>query len=512
MKEIGILDPYGKNKNPLTGKAYRKIYDFKDSPDKPKLKDEIAYQYYARISWATLPMYNERLEIIELIKKHQVNIINGGTGWGKTVILPKLALHALDYKGKVVMTVPKKAPAQSAAAWASMCLDVELGQEVGFQFKGSKIEDKDENEEVIIKQSKNSNTKLLFSTDGSVVQQLKRDPYLKEYDIVIIDEAHERTVNIDLMILLLRETLQINTKLKLIITSATLPEGKFENYFREVGLDVHRKNLPSRPNKPVKEVFSKEDVPPNKREGKTIELYKKYIIDKNSKEDSLIFTIALGPAKKICQKIRDMDKNIYCVEATSATVERDKEIPDRFDKKTLDDMIEENFLHPDSRRVLVANKIYESSVTLSNLINIFDNGLNYEDSYDPERMEEQLNQKDISKSQALQRKGRAGRTQPGNCYFAYSKKQFENMIVDPELPILKSNITDSLFDFLERDEINNLNELLIFLRKFMDRPEKSYIISALKTLDIFKLISGMNGDDTITEKGKKVLEIKSKLK
>lgn len=511
MKEIGILDPYGKNKNPLTGKAYRKIYDFRDSPEKPKLKDEIAYQYYARINWSILPMYDERLEIIELIKKHQVNIINGGTGWGKTVILPKLALHAIDYKGKIVMTGPKKATTLSAAVYAAMCLDVELGQEVGFQYQGSKIEDKDENDEVITKQSKSSKTKLLFSTDGSVVQQLKRDPYMKEYDVVIIDEAHERSMNIDLMILLLRETLKLNPKLKLIVTSATLPEGKFENYFKEVGLDVHRKNLPSTPNKPVKVIYSKDNVPVEKRDEKILSLYKECIIDKNNQKDSLIFSVSENAAKKLCQKIKEIDKEVYCVEAGSGAVERDPGIEDRFKKKTLEDMIDEGFLNPNARRVLIATKIFESSVTLPNLITVFDNGLNYETNYDPLRMEHQLNKEQISKAQALQRKGRAGRTQPGICYFAYSKEQYDDMREDPELPILKNDLTENLYDFLMREGINNLGELLVFLRKFMDRPKKEFILSALKTLDGFQLISGMSSDDTITEKGKKVLEIKSKL-
>lgn len=509
MKENGILDPEGKYKNPLTGKSYQKVFDFNGKA--PRKDNEIDYRYIARTIWTQLPMYQERIEVINLIKKHQVLIINGGTGAGKTVILPKLALHAIDYKGKVVMTVPKKAPALSAASFAAKCLDVELGQEVGFQFKGAKINVYDDEGDAITKDSKSSKTKLLFSTDGSVVQQLVKDPLLKEFDVVIIDEAHERSVNIDLLILYLREALLKNNKLKLIVTSATLPEGLFENYFQSVGLDVYRKELSSKPNKPVEVFYTKEDVPVNKRANKIIELYRDKIIKTNDNRDSLIFTTSNAAAKTMCKKIKQMDKNVYCVEATSATVEKDPDIPKRFDEMTLEQMLEKGLLAPNTgKRLLVATKIYESSVTLSNLIFVFDNGVSLEQDYDPLRMEEQLNTTPISKAQAKQRLGRAGRTQPGICYHSYSKKQYDAMLLDPIVPILKSNITDNIFKLLNRPEIENLSDLLIFLRKFMQVPKPEFVMSSLRTLNVLGLISGLSGEDTITEKGEIVMEINNR--
>lgn len=495
MKEIGILDPDGKYKNPLTGKKYsQKYYD---------LANIIP-------AWRDFPMYKEAKKIIKLIEKHRVCVIESGTGTGKTVILPKLALHTLDYKGKVVMTIPKKAATLSSASFAAACLDVKLGQEVGFQYSGSKIES-GEGDDIIEESSKSAKTKLLFSTEGSVLQQLIRDPYMKEYDIVVIDEAHERSIEIDRLLVLLREALLLNDKLKVIITSATLPPQLFENYFREKGISVGEMNIDPLPNKPVDIVYSKQDIKVKERANETYKIYFKEIIDKNKEGDTLIFSTGLKKAKTLCKDITSKDNTIFCVEATSKTVEKDEDIQEVLSKETLESLIEKGRLDSKYKyKVIIATKIYESSVTLNPLIYVIDNGLNSEQNYDPERMEDQLNTEIISQAQAIQRKGRAGRLYPGICYRAYSEKQYEKMLKNPIVPIKKNNIIEMLLSLMTRADVANLSQLLDFLRLFIERPPKPFVESALRTLHALDLIDNLSAEGKITEKGKLILEINSK--
>jgi len=496
MKEYGILDPEGKYKNPLTGKKYNEIYNVLAN---------------VKPAWSKLPLYKEARSVINLIEKNRVCVIESGTGTGKTVILPKLALHTLDYKGKVVMTIPKKAATLSSASFAAACLDVKLGEEVGFQYQGAIIEEEGEEEEIIYRDSKSTKTKLLFSTEGSVVQQLNRDPALKEYNIVIIDEAHERSIDIDRLLVLLREALLINPKLKVIVTSATLPEGLFENYFREVGLSVGEKKLPGVPNKPVELVYNEKDVSIKLRQEKALEIYIKEVLKKNKKGDTLMYITSQSQGKKLCTAIKSEDKNILCLLATSQTIEKDPRIQEIYSKETIEalrkaDLIE-NFYE---RKIIMATKIYESSVTLEPLIYVIDNGINLESSYDPERMEDQLSEENISQSQAIQRKGRAGRVYPGICYRAYSQDQYNKMLRNPIVPIRKSNITEMILSLLLREDIANISQMLDFLRKFIERPPKVFVLSALRTLHLLGLVDYLTSEGTITEKGRIILEINSK--
>ena len=495
MKEIGILDPEGKYKNPLTGNKYsQRYYDLANI--KP--------------AWRNLPMYAQAKQIIKLIEKHQVCVIESGTGTGKTVILPKLALHTLDYKGKVVMTIPKKAATLSSASFAAACMDVKLGQEVGYQYRDSKIEIVEE-DEIIEESSKSAKTKLLFSTEGSVLQQLNNDPYLKDYDIVIIDEAHERSIAIDRMLVLLREALLLNDKLKVIITSATLPPKLFENYFREKGISVGEMSINPLPNKPVELIYAKQDIKITDRAAKSYETYLKQIIDKNREGDTLIFSTSLNKAKEMCRDISNKDGSVFCIEATSKTVKNNEDIQEVISKETLKSLIEQEKLDSKYKyKVIIATKIYESSVTLEPLIYVIDNGLNLEQNYDPEKMEEQLNNEEISQAQATQRKGRAGRLYAGFCYRIYSEKQYKKMLKNPIVPIKKSDVTEMLLSLMSRFNIDNLGDLLDFLRLFIERPPKIFVESGLRTLHALQLIDKIDAEGVLTEKGSMVLEINNK--
>ena len=117
--EIGILDYKGENKNPLNNKDYSE-----------------KYKKLASV-WKNFPVYSRRHEILDIFEKNQVVLVQSSTGSGKTVLLPKLLLHHLKYQGKIAITLPKQIISKSAAEFAALTLDVDLGKEVGYQYKGS---------------------------------------------------------------------------------------------------------------------------------------------------------------------------------------------------------------------------------------------------------------------------------------------------------------------------------------------------------------------------------------
>jgi HrpA-like RNA helicase len=203
MNNIGILDPDGKNLNPLNNNKYSKEY--KNLAKK----------------WKTFPAYENAKNLIKNIKDNNVILITSGTGSGKTVLIPKFCLHSFDYNAKIAITLPKQMIAKSAAEFSALTLDVNLGDEIAYEYKGSD------------KSLINSKNKLIYATDGTIVARLINDPLLKEYNAVIIDEAHERKVQIDFLLYLLKNVLENRNDFKLIIMSATINVDIFKDYFKK---------------------------------------------------------------------------------------------------------------------------------------------------------------------------------------------------------------------------------------------------------------------------------------
>ena len=141
LSKIGILDPDGLEPNPLTGEAYSQDY-----LDMAKI-------------WEPMPIYKKADEAITMIYENNVMLVVSGTGSGKTVLTPKFALHALNYQGKIIVTNPKKKPTKSNAEFAAKCLDVEVGEQVGYAYRGDK--------------KVSDNTNLIFCTDGLIAAWLK---------------------------------------------------------------------------------------------------------------------------------------------------------------------------------------------------------------------------------------------------------------------------------------------------------------------------------------------------
>lgn len=442
---IGILDPDGKNPNPLTNEAYSDKYK------------ELANK------WKNYPAYENAKEIIKTITNNQVILITSGTGSGKTVLIPKYVLHQTDYKGKILVSLPKQITAQLAGEFAAATLDVKLGEQVGYKFKGSP------------KEYEGSDPNLLYATDGTIVAKLISDPLLKEYNAVVIDEAHERKVQIDFMLYLLKNVVMNRKDFKLIIMSATVNSEIFESYFsltKFSSVDIGGKT-----NYPIESIFRTESTSPTEYVTIGFEILTK-LLDKKEKgkiSDIIFFVTSINETIDLCKRIKSKYPDVECIEIYSGM--------DSEKQKSLEQKTTEN------QRVMVATNVAESSVTIDGIKYVIDSGYELLSYYDPDKRGKVLEKKLITQAQAKQRMGRAGRTAPGICYHLYSKNDFENLMKKyPEPAIRLSNITTETLRLLSIETIQTTDSVLKVLGSMIEPPREIYIKLALRNLITLELI------------------------
>jgi len=451
FEKKGILDPEGKAPNPFTGKPYENLWT-----NAEKFPNTYAGYGAGAKGWSKLPMYSKSEEVIEKIYDNQIIFIISGTGSGKTVLTPKLALHAMNYEGRILITNPKQKPSEENAEYAAKTLDVKLGDEVGVKFRGSNPK------------YYSDRSKLIYCTDGYVLKRMQSDPMMKDFDCLIIDEAHERNVRIDMLLLETKELIERRPDFKLIIMSATINPEIFRNYFPSTIFKFAELNAGSKPNKPVKEIFldpgdevnkfDKEGTLINRRDfmTKMVEIII-HIIKTSDKGDILAFVTGEGEGNEVCGmlqgKLKELNNNnrekIYCVALSGGTKGEPKELAIHKNKyKSKNGGYD--------RKLVVATEVAESSLTVDGLIYVIDSGLVNDQRYYALTNIEELAKRYISRASHKQRKGRVGRTAPGFCYNLFTEKEYENDKIFPEYskpPILTENITPYILNFLNKTDI-----------------------------------------------------------
>jgi HrpA-like RNA helicase len=450
MNNIGILDPNGVNINPINSKPYSQSY--KDIRERTK--------------WDKLPAYDNRISIINDCSSNQVILVISGTGSGKTVLIPKFALHAIGYDSHIITTLPKQIIAKSAAEFAAATLDVELGKEIGYQYKGSD------------KKFRGNNPVLLYATDGTLVSFLQTDPLLLSYDAVIIDEAHERKIQIDLLLYLLKNVLTKRPEFKLIIMSATIDETIFESYYNEFKFKTI--NIGGKTNYPIESIFDSNMSDPNSYEQKGLNIIAK-IITENSKIDSET-------------KINDI---LFFVTSHNETIDIAKKLALIYPQKKIipvysgisDDVQNELQNKQDiMQRIIISTNVAESSLTVDGIKYVIDSGYELKSYDDPKYRGKVLEKQLITLAQAMQRMGRSGRTQPGICYHLYSKSEFDTMIKFPLPAIRTTDITTECIRLLVDSPSKTIKELLSMLSSFIEAPREAYIRRAIDNLKQMSLL------------------------
>ncbi|MDP2804558.1 MAG: ATP-dependent RNA helicase HrpA, partial [Gallionellaceae bacterium] len=345
---------------------------------------------------ADLPVVARRDELAQAIEKHQVAIVCGETGSGKTTQLPKICLSlGRGVLGVIGHTQPRRVAARSVAARIAQELKSELGGLVGYKVRFND------------KVSPDTCVKLM--TDGILLAEVHHDPLLKNYDTIIIDEAHERSLNIDFLLGYLRQLLPRRPDLKIIITSATLDAERFAKHFSGAPiLQVTGRTYP---------VEIRYRPPQQNEEGDTQDIPQAIC----SALDELSIGGLRGDVLVFLPGEREIRET---AEALRKHQHKGIEILPLFSRLSIAE--QDRVFKPASgmRRVVLATNVAETSLTVPNIGYVIDSGLARINRYSVRQKVEQLRIENISRAAANQRAGRCGRVMSGVCVRLYDEPDF----------------------------------------------------------------------------------------
>ncbi|KAK6456505.1 P-loop containing nucleoside triphosphate hydrolase protein [Scheffersomyces xylosifermentans] len=427
-----------------------------------------------------LPAFAVRSDLMRTIAENQVTVVIGETGSGKTTQLTQFLYEEgfgsnLSSNGErriIGCTQPRRVAAMSVAKRVSEEMNCTLGEEVGFAIR---FEDKTDPKKTLIK----------YMTAGILLREILADPMLEKYSCVIMDEAHERTLDTDILLGLFKQLIRRRRDLKLIITSATMNADRFTHFFG----DAPQFTIPGR-TFPVEVFFSKNSnadyVEAAVKQVLTIHLQN----TKNQKNDGdiLVFMTGQEDIEITCQLLQeklDLLENpppldILPIYST---------LPADLQKKIFS---KSNSL---KRKVVVATNIAETSLTVDGIKYVVDSGLVKLKVYNPKLGMDTLQLVPISIANAQQRSGRAGRTGPGITYRLYTERATEEdkMYVQPIPEIQRTNLTNVLL-LLKSLKVNDINQF-----PFLDPPPKDLLNCSLYEL---WSIGALDNLGELTELGK----------
>ena len=398
------------------------------------------------LHYPDIPVSKRREEIIDAILKHQVLVVVGDTGSGKTTQLPKMALEWMAKagvkKGRIGCTQPRRIAASSVAKRVAEEMKTELGVGVGFQVRFNETLKKD--------------TPIKFMTDGILLAESQGDTRLSQYSCLIIDEAHERSLNIDFILGYLRELLPKRPDLKVIISSATLDAGKFSEFFYQAPIiEVEGRTFP------VTDHFlpndEQEDLP------RHVVRACKWINQYDQDGDILIFL----PGEREIRQCSD-----FLEEQQWSRVD----ILPLFARLSLADQ-QRVFSTSSNRRIVLATNVAETSLTIPGIVYVIDSGLVRMSRYLPGRGIQKLQDERVSQASARQRRGRCGRVRKGVCVKLYGEDEHEVFpeFTDPEIK------RSSLAGVMLRMKYLKLPSIKDF--PFLDPPSAKAVNEGEKTLD-----------------------------
>jgi len=369
-----------------------------------------------------LPVSGKRAEIAEALQKHQVIIVCGETGSGKTTQLPKICLElGRGRKGLIGHTQPRRIAASSTAKRIAQELNSPLGEHVGFKVRFTDT------------LSKGASVKLM--TDGILLAETQTDPLLRQYDTIIIDEAHERSLNIDFLLGYLKQLLPKRRDLKIIITSATIDAQRFANHFADdAGNPRGAEPKPA----PVIEVSGR--LYP-------VELRYRQVQDTDKDKERDLMTAITDAVDELC-RIGSGDVLVFlpgereirdAAEALRKHHPPHVEILPLFARLSAQEQ-ERVFKVSNSRRIVLATNVAETSLTVPGIRFVVDTGLARVKRYSYRNKVEQLQVESIAQSAANQRAGRCGRVSAGVCIRLFDEQEYNQRIRFTEPEILRSSL------------------------------------------------------------------------
>jgi len=448
------------NLNPLTGEPYSAKYH----SIMQKRRD--------------LPCWDARKSFLKLVKKNQVTVLVGETGSGKTTQCPQFLVEA-GYAGNgrcVACTQPRRVAAMSVASRVADEMDVVLGSYCGYTIR---FEDKT-----------SQKTILKYMTDGMLLREAMMDPTLNRYSVILLDEAHERTVATDVLFGLLKEIMKSRIDLKIVVMSATLEAQKMQSYFNDAPL----LSVPGR-TFPVEIFYTQEP------EKDYVEACIRTVIQIHTQEpegDILVFLTGEEEIELCCRELRNESKK-YPTAGELVALPLYSSLPSSAQQKIFEPPPKSDIPGaPKTRKVVVSTNVAETSITIDGIIFVIDPGFAKQKIFNPRIRVESLLVSPISCASANQRSGRAGRTQAGRCYRLYEEKCFNEVLPKQTYPeILRSNLR-SIVLTLKKLEVHDLVHF-----DFLDPPAPETLMRALELLHY---LGALDDEGELTNTGKKMAE------
>ncbi|MDR0689377.1 MAG: ATP-dependent RNA helicase [Spirochaetaceae bacterium] len=441
------------------------------------------------MNYLELPVYKHKDLILSVLAENQVVVVESPTGSGKTTQLPVI-LHGAGYgeKGIIGVTQPRRIAAVSVSEYIARQMGASIPGIVGYKMR---FEDKTD-----------ETTRIKIMTDGILLQEMKLDPYLSKYGCLLVDEAHERSLNIDFILGLLKRILETRPEFKVIISSATINAEVFSEYFGEcpvVKIDAVTY--------PVTLIYDSPDpaIPADGKGGNgyrgggglgsaggedvlldKIVTITERIIGEKREGDILIFLsgekiikncmtrLGMGPAGKYLHLAplygrlgKDEQERVFDAPPRGKT------------------------------KVVISTNIAETSVTIDGITTVIDSGLAKLNYYNPRTFTSSLIEGPVSKAAGNQRKGRAGRTREGTCYRLYTRKDFENRPLFTTEEIFRTDLSEVVLRMADLG-ISAFEEF-----DFISSPGQEGLIAAIETL---KLLDALEPDRNLSKIGKMMTE------
>ncbi|UVM23279.1 ATP-dependent RNA helicase HrpA [Pseudomonas wadenswilerensis] len=428
----------------------------------------------------SLPIAAKRDEIKKVLAEHQVLIIAGETGSGKTTQLPKICLElGRGQHGLIAHTQPRRIAARSVATRVAEELGTPLGALVGYQVR---FEDQSD-----------ANTLVKLMTDGILLAETQHDRFLERYDTIIVDEAHERSLNIDFLLGYLKTLLPRRPDLKVIITSATIDLERFSKHFNDAPIiEVSGRTYPV-------ETWYRPLTSEQDEEGNRVE-------DDLTVDQAILATLdeiaafersqGKGPGDVLVflpgeREIRDAAEMLRKAQL------RHTEILPLYARLSPAEQQKIFQSHP-GRRVVLATNVAETSLTVPGIRYVIDSGTARISRYSYRAKVQRLPIEAVSQASANQRKGRCGRVEPGICVRLYSEEDFNARpaFTDPE--ILRTNLAAVILQMLHL----RLGEIDAF--PFIEPPDGKAISDGFNLL---QELSAVNRENQLTPLGRQLARL-----
>ena len=400
---------------------------------------------------ASLPIYHLREKLLEAIESSQILVVVGETGSGKSTQMTQYLCEAGYTKNrkKIGCTQPRRVAAMSVAKRVAEEKGCRLGEEVGYSIR---FED-----------CTSPETEIKYMTDGMLLREVLLDPDLLQYSVIMLDEAHERTIATDVLFGLLKACVKRRKDLKLIVTSATLDAEKFSSYFYNCDIFL----IPGRLF-PVQVLYRKEPVSDYLEESMNT-VMRIHLTEKPG--DILLFLTGQEEidttAEILYNRMRALGPNVpelIILPVYSA-------LPSEMQTRIFDPA------PPGCRKCVIATNIAEASLTIDGIYFVVDPGFAKQKVFNPKLGMDSLVVAPISQASARQRRGRAGRTGPGKCFCLYTEASYSNEMLPSSVPELqRSNLAHTVLTL----KAMGINDLLHF--DFMDPPPKHYLTTAMERL------------------------------